>query len=62
MFIYQAIDSGMVSFLDVKTGAVSLADLIDIYTYITIKSDIEYNEMKKAEKGGRHGNRSRINH
>ena len=62
MFIYQVIDSGMVSFIDVKRGAVSLSDLIELYTYLTVKSDTEYNEIKKVEKGGRHGNRSRVNH
>lgn len=62
MFIYQVIDSGMVSFLDVKNGAVSLVDLIEMYTFLTMKSDIQYNEMKKAEKGGKHGNSSRVNH
>lgn len=62
MFIYQVIDSGMVSFLDVKNGAVSLADLVEMQTFLAMKSDIEYNEWQKAEKGGKHGNRSRINH
>lgn len=62
MFIYQVIDSGMVSFLDVKNGAVSLSDLVEMQAFLTMKSDIQYNEMKKAEKGGKHGNRSRINH
>ena len=62
MFIYQVIDSGMVSFLDVKNGAVSLSDLMEIYTYIEMKCDIQYNELKKAEKGDKHGNRTRINH
>lgn len=52
----------MVSFLDVKTGAVSLADLVEMQTFLTMKNDIEWNEMKKAEKGGRHGNSSRVNH
>lgn len=62
MFIYQVIDSGMVSFLDVKNGTVSLSDLVEMQAFLTMKSDIQYNEMKKAEKGGKHGNRSRINH
>lgn len=62
MFIYQVIDSGMVSFLDVKNGAVSLSDLVEMQTFLTMKSDIEYNEWKKAEKGGKHGNSSRTHH
>lgn len=62
MFIYQVIDSGMVSFLDVKNGTVSLSDLVEMQTFLNMKSDIQYNEFKKVEKGGKHGNRSRINH
>ena len=52
----------MVSFLDVKNGAVSLADLVEMQTFLTVKSDIQWNEYKKAEKGGKHGNSPRAHH
>lgn len=54
----------MVSFLDVKNGAVSLADLVEMQTYLTMKYDIEWSEYKKAEKGGRikNGNSPRTNY
>lgn len=54
IFIYRAIDSGMVSYLDVKHGAVSLADIIGIVHYLNMKSDVEYANMHHdMEKGGR---------
>ncbi len=59
MFIYQVIDSGMVSFLEVKNGAVSLADLVELYNFVSMKADIEYNAIKEAEKGGKNGNNPR---
>lgn len=49
MFIYQAIDSGMVSFLDVKAGRVSLADIAEINHYLEMKADIEYASLEKAK-------------
>ena len=53
IFIYRAIDSGMVSYLDVKHGAVSLADIIGIVHYLNMKSDVEYaNIHRDMEKGG----------
>lgn len=53
IFIYRAIDSGMVSYLDVKHGAVSLADIIGIVHYLNMKSDVEYVNMHRdMEKGG----------
>ena len=56
MFIYQAIDSGMVSFLDVKAGRVSLADIAEINHYLSLKADVEYSSLEKA-KVKRHGRR-----
>ncbi|SHI61825.1 hypothetical protein SAMN02745671_01169 [Anaerovibrio lipolyticus DSM 3074] len=53
LFIYQVIDSGMVSYLDVKNGAVSLAELLNMLWYLEMKSDVEYTAIKKAEKGGK---------
>lgn len=47
IFIYRAIDSGMVSYLDVKHGAVSLADIIGIVHYLDMKSDVEYANMHR---------------
>lgn len=53
IFIYRAIDSGMVSYLDVKHGEVSLADIISIVHYLDMKSDVEYaNIHRDMEKGG----------
>ena len=51
--MYQVIDSGMVSFMDVKNGAVSLAELLEMSWFLEMKNDIEYVAMKKAEKGGK---------
>lgn len=53
IIIYRAIDSGMVSYLDVKNGAVSLADIVGIVHYLDMKSDIGYANMHHdMEKGG----------
>lgn len=56
LFIYKAIDSGMVSFGDVKNGNVTIAELAKIAQYLAMKSDIEYANMPKtkARKGARH--------
>lgn len=50
IFIYRAIESGMVSFAEVREGAVSLSDLVNMNTYLDMRSDIEYNAMKLAER------------
>lgn len=50
IFIYRAIESGMVSFTEVRDGSVSLCDLVGINTYLDMRSDIEYNAMKVAER------------
>lgn len=46
----------MVSFVDVKMGMVTLADLVGITHYLDMKADIEYATMQKQmKKGQRHG-------
>ena len=56
IFIYRAIDAGMVTMRDVVDGVVTLADLVTVNHYLDMKQDIEYyaNEkaIKKAKKGG----------
>ena len=56
LFIYRAIDSGMVTLTEVKNGDVTIAELVRIAQYLDMKSDIEYaNTPKtKARKGARH--------
>ena len=57
-FIYRCIDSGMVTMTEVKSGAVSLADLAGITHYLDMKADIEYANMG----GGADNGSPRINH
>ena len=53
IFIYRAIDSGMVSYLDVQHGAASLAYIIGFVHSLKLKSDVEYANMHRdMEKGG----------
>ena len=58
MFIYRAIDGGMMTLPDVTSGRVTLAEIAEANHYLDMKADIEYyaNEkaMKKTQKGGRH--------
>ena len=49
----------MVSLPDVKTGRVTLADLIEINHYLDMKSDIEQYAMDKVKEEGKHGKWSR---
>ncbi len=58
IFIYRAIESGMVSLTDVKSGKATLADLVEINHYLDMRSDIEYMAQERAakeakRKGGR---------
>lgn len=50
IFIYRAIDSGMVSLVDVNSGMVTLAELVEVNHYLNMKSDIEYMANEKAMK------------
>jgi hypothetical protein len=50
MFIYRAIDSGMISLPDVTSGRVSLYEIIEINHYLDMRVDIEYMAQKDAEK------------
>lgn len=56
MFIYKVVDSGMVSFTEVKNGNITIAELAKIAQYLAMKSDIEYANMPKtkARKGAIH--------
>ena len=51
IFIYRAIDAGMVSFADVQQGNISLAELVGISHYLDMKSDIEYAAMNDNVRG-----------
>jgi hypothetical protein len=58
IFIYRAIESGMVSLVDVNAGRVTLADLVEVNHYLDMKGDIEFMAHEKAakeakRKGGR---------
>ena len=59
MFIYRAIDSGMVSLPDVTSGRVSLAEIVEINHYLDMRSDIESYLADKAREESRHGRKSR---
>jgi len=50
VFIYRAIDSGMITLPDVKEGRVSLSDIAEINHYLDMKQDIEYMAQDKAMK------------
>ena len=48
----------MVTMTELKSGLVTLADLVGMTHYLDMKSDIEYANLKKYDKpegGGRHG-------
>lgn len=49
IFIYRAIDAGMVTMRDVVDGVVTLADLVTITHYLDMKQDIEYAVSKENE-------------
>lgn len=50
IFIYRAIDSGMISLPDVTSGRVSLYEIVEINHYLDMRGDIEYMAQKDAEK------------
>lgn len=57
-FIYRVLDAGMVTMTELKSGMVTLSDLVGMTHYLDMKSDIEYANLKKYDKpegGGRHG-------
>ena len=49
IFIYRAIDAGMVTMRDVVDGAVTLADIVAVNHYLDMKQDIEYAVSKENE-------------
>ena len=49
IFIYRAIDAGMVTMRDVVDGVVTLADLVTVNHYLDMKQDIEYAVTKESE-------------
>lgn len=58
--IYRVLDAGMVTMTELKSGTVSLADIVGMTHYLDMKADIEYANMMKHEKpslrgGGRYG-------
>ncbi len=57
-FIYRVLDAGMVTMTELKSGLVTLSDLVGMTHYLDMKSDIEYANMTKHDKpegGGRYG-------
>jgi hypothetical protein len=58
IFIYRAIDSGMISLPDVTSGRVSLAEIAEINHYLDMKFDVEHHMAEKARRE-RHGRKSR---
>ena len=59
MFIYRAIDSGMISLPDVTSGRVSLAEIVEINHYLDMRSDIESYLADKAREESKHGRKPR---
>lgn len=53
IFIYRAIESGMVSLVDVTSGRVSLADIVGVNHYLDMRSDIEYMVNEKETQKAR---------
>lgn len=51
----------MISLLDVTSGRVSLAEIVEINHYLTMKSDIEYyaSEKMQKEREQKNGRKSR---
>ena len=49
IFIYRAIDAGMVTMRDVVDGAVKMADIGAVYHYLDMKQDNEYAKSKENE-------------
>ena len=49
IFIYRAIDAGMVTMRDVVDGVVTLADIVAVNHYLDMKQDIEYAVTKESE-------------
>ncbi|WP_295267572.1 hypothetical protein [Veillonella sp.] len=49
MGIWRAIDAGMVTMTEVKTGIVTLADIQRITAFLDFKSDFEYNVSEKLK-------------
>lgn len=47
MFIWRPVIAKVVSLQDVKTGVVTLADLVKINAILDMKSDMEYYFSKK---------------
>nr|DAI17719.1 MAG TPA: hypothetical protein [Caudoviricetes sp.] len=54
MGVWRAIESGMVTMSEVKSGIVTLADIQRITAYLDLKADFEYNvqETLKDKKRG----------
>ena len=48
--IYRAINSGMVSMAEVKSGAVTLRDIVRICAYLDMATDIELKAQQKRER------------
>lgn len=57
-FIYHVLDAGMVTMTELKSGLVTLADLVGMTHYLDMKNDIEYANMTKPnqpERGEHYG-------
>lgn len=50
--LYRLIDEGMVTYADLKSGNVLLADLVEPLYYIKMKDDIQQYHLNKAKKKG----------
>ena len=48
IFIYRAVESGMISLPDVTSGRVSLSEIVEINNYLDMKNDIEYMAQEDA--------------
>lgn len=50
IFVYRAIDAGLVTMRDVVDGVVTLADLVTVNHYLDMKQDIEYAISEESKK------------
>ena len=53
MFIYRAVNSGMVSMGEVNRGEVTLVDLVEINHYLDALDDIQYFSMEETKSRNR---------
>lgn len=53
MFIYRAVNSGMVSMGEVNRGDVTLVDLVEINHYLNALDDVQYFSMEETKAKNR---------